>query len=70
LDSKSNRERAKRYGDFIAQIDAEYLISDLERMTDGEYEAYTPAMDRFPSINDFGEDTSIPNLLEMEYTGE
>lgn len=40
VQAKADKERAKRYGDFIAQIDAEYLISDLERMTDGEYEAY------------------------------
>lgn len=38
--AKADKERAKRYGDYIAQIDAEYLISDLERMTDQEYETY------------------------------
>lgn len=38
--AKSDRERAKRYGDIIAELDADYLISDLERMTDREYASY------------------------------
>lgn len=66
-----NREEAiDVLNEFLYRYQSEGMIDEIREAVTPIVEAYSPALDRFPSINDFGEDTSIPNLLEMEYPGE
>ena len=55
---------------FLYRYQSEGMIDEIREAVTPLVDAYTPALDRFPNINDFGEDTSVPNLLEMEYPGE
>lgn len=66
-----NREEAiDTLNDFLYRYQSDGLIDEIREAVQPLIQAYKPALEAVPEINELGEDTSIPNLMEMEYQGE
>lgn len=67
---RTREEAIDALNEFLYRYQNEGLIDEIRDAVQPLIEAYKPALEAFPEINDLGEDTSLPNLLELEYQGE
>lgn len=66
----TREEAIDTLNEFLYRYQSDGLIDEIQEAVQPLVMAYKPALEAVPEINDQGQDTSIPNLMEMEYLGE